>query len=100
MIRGTTPTHIFKVPLDPSTLTAALISYAQNDQVVLEKKLNACTLGDGSISVTLTQEETLLFDCHLPVQVQLRVLTADGRALATRVRHVSVDKCLSEEVLA
>jgi hypothetical protein len=88
--------------MDPSTLTKILITYAQNDKVLLEKTADACTVDTDSqsITTTLTQEETFLFDCHFPVQIQLRVLTAEGRVLSTRVNEVSLDKCLSEEVLA
>lgn len=99
MIRGTTPTHTFKLPFDASIVQKAMVIYAQNDAVVLEKQAQDCTMQDNEISVTLTQEDTLKFDCHFKVQIQLRILTNQGQALASDIHIVSVGKCLNDEVL-
>ena len=36
MIRGTTPTHIFKLPIDTSTIRQLRITYVQYGKTVLE----------------------------------------------------------------
>jgi hypothetical protein len=99
MIRGTTPTHVFTLPFDTALIREIKIIYAQNDNVVLEKKLAQCTLKGDTATVKLTQEETLLFNCHEYVQIQVRVLTLSGDALASTIERVSVGKCLENEVL-
>lgn len=108
MIRGTTPTHTFTFnALDPSTFKVLNIYYAQQGVELLSKNKNDCTFSsketeDGiiySASVTLTQEETLMFKPKYAVKVQLRVLTADDRALATPEYEISVWDVINDEVL-
>lgn len=100
MIRGTTPTHTFNIPFDTSMVDEVKIVYAQDDQVVLEKDTTDCVLGAQTISVTLTQEDTFLFDHKKAVEVQLRVLTPGGDVLASIPEKVGITKCLDNEVLA
>ena len=100
MIRGTTPTHIFNLPFEAETIAAVRITYAQGQKEILRKETADVTKDGRRLSVTLTQEETLRFDCRFSVKVQLRVTTADGTALATKPRIVPVDECLDGEVLA
>lgn len=108
MIRGTTPTHTFTFnALDPSTFKVLNIYYAQQGVELLKKNKEDCTFQtketeDGLIyqaSVTLTQEETKMFKAKYDVKVQLRVLTEDGRALATPEYEVSVWDVINDEVL-
>ena len=99
MIRGTTPTHIFNVPFSTSLIKELRISYAQDGLIVLEKTEATATLTDNTISVELTQEETLSFNDKKNIALQVKVLTTDGKVLATQIQQVRVDRCLSEEVL-
>lgn len=99
MIRGTTPTHTFKLPFDASQVKEAMVIYAQNDVEVFHKDTFDCTLNGKEISTTLTQDETFMLSHHSNVQIQLRVLTVDDVALASNVQVVSVQKCLNDEVM-
>ena len=99
MIRGTTPIHTFRLPMETLVIKNAKIIYAQDDEVILTKELSCCEIGEKHIRVRLSQEETLLFDCRKAVQIQLRVLTLDGDALATKPIRVVVGKCFENEVL-
>lgn len=101
MIRGTTPTHIFNLPIDTNLISSLIITYKQNDEIVLTKELDACSLGERSISLKLTQEESLLFDCtgNGYAKVQIKVLTQSGDVLSSRVSFVKVEECLNDEVL-
>ena len=99
MKQGTTPTHIFLIPFDTSTITNLAILYAQGDSVILRKELADCTLEGQEIKVTLTQEETFLFDNKKDAKIQLHVLVAGENALVSDIYTVSVDKCLDDEVL-
>lgn len=100
MIRGTTPTHIFKIPFSSDALKEIRILYSQNNKIVLEKKTNDCEIVDGSITVHLTQEETLKFVSYHDAYIQMRVLLKDGSSLASKVHRVRVDYVLSDEVMA
>lgn len=98
-MRGTTPTHKFKVPIDTSNIARAMVIYAQNDVELFHKETTDCVFLGEEIRVTLTQEDTLKFSHMYPVQIQLRVRTNDGQALKTGVILASVGKCLNDEVL-
>ena len=102
MFRATTPTHTFTLPIDTSRLSKILITYAQNGNIVLEKTEADCTLEGCNVSLTLTQEETLLFTTEddARISIQIRVLTADGKAYASEIEKEFARNCLNEEVLA
>ena len=105
MIRGTTPTLEFNLPFVSSLIKSAqiLISYVDDyKEVIIEKTLDECTLGDTTISTELTQEETLEFPAPITAQVQLRVVVnQDGKdiTLATDIYKVKVKKLLKDGVL-
>ena len=99
MLQGTTPTHTFNIPFDTSIISRVRVIYAQNDNVILTKTERDCTFGDNTLSVTLTQEDTFLFDHKLPVEIQLRALTPSGSVLASVPKKVGVTKCLETEVI-
>ena len=108
MIRGTTPTHTFIFEdLDPSTFKVLNIYYAQQGVEVLNKNKNDCTFdtketdrGDiYTASVTLTQEETKIFSARYDVEIQVRILTSDDKALATCKYKLPVQDVINDEVL-
>lgn len=98
MIRGTTPTHIFELPFQAKILDEVKVSYAQAKEVVVEKDTEDCTLEENTITVKLTQEETLRFSPIGNVDVQLKVKTSDSTVLATRAMRVNIEDILNEEV--
>ena len=99
MFKGTTPTHTFNVSIDTSILKEVKIIYSQNDREVLTKRLKDCVLGEGTITTSLTQEETFLFESGKFVSIQVRVLTDRGDALTSEQMMMSVAKCFDDEVL-
>lgn len=100
MIINTTPTHIFRLPFDAALVASARVVYKQGPKEVLRKETGDFTKDGNRVKVTLTQEETLRFDCHLSAKVQLRVKTTTGAVLAMKPRLISVEECLDKEVLA
>lgn len=99
MRQGTTPTHTFNVDIDTSTIAKLNITYAQHGNVVLSKKAANCSITQGAIQVSLTQQETLKFRAGTKTDIQLHILTTDGEALVSDVYSVPVDILLSKEVL-
>lgn len=100
MIRGTTPTHTFTLPFDASLVAKCKIIYAQDEVEIFHKNTEDCVLSGTTIATKLTQEETFMLDCHKCVDIQVRVLTTTGDALASVPKKVGVAKCLDNEVLA
>lgn len=111
MIRATTPRHVFVFEdIDPvENFSQILISYAQNDQIVLEKnkddlEFSTETCGKKQVYVAsyrLTQEETKLFSSkpRNVVEVQVRALTNGGDVYASDKRSITVQDVLNDEVL-
>ena len=99
MIRGTTPTHEFKVPYEKALIKTVKITYSQNDKLIFSKRTEDCTIKDGLISVTLTQEETFACKLGVFVDVQVRILTVRDEVTSSNIMHDTVYKSLDDEVL-
>lgn len=99
MIRGTTPTHTFTIPFETDLIADLRISYAQSNGEIVSKIKDDATLVGNTISVTLTQEDTLKFDCSQKVLVQIKIKTHKGEVMGSDVMCISVERCLNEEVL-
>lgn len=101
MIRGTTPTLEFTLPFDCSLLTEMYITFAQYGTTVLEKSMADCTCSGTLVTLSLSQEDTLKMnqDRMAIAEVQLRVRTKDGSALASNIMQIRVDRILKEGVI-
>lgn len=105
MRRGTTPTHTFELPFDVATVKEVQILYVQSNHYKAEemtkiiKTTKDCKMEGNTVSVELTQEDTLALTHKLQVSIQLRVLTFDGTALVSEVIKRDVYPCLDSEVL-
>lgn len=99
MIRGSTPTHVFDLPISTDSIKSLRITYVQGAKTILEKTEQDASMGGESISVKLTQEETLGFEERCPVKIQLKVLTAGGDVLPSQIFTVPVEQVLNEEIL-
>ena len=100
MIRGTTPTYTFDIPLDASSIADLRLSFAQEGTELVKKTKNDVKLEGQKITIKLTQEDTLKFDHEKSaVQIQLRVLTTGGDVMTSNIMTVNVWQSLNEEVL-
>lgn len=99
MIRGTTPTHVYTLPLDTADIKKIRIIYKQVGRELVQKTEDDCELSGNTATVKLTQQETLMFNSGANVEIQVRVLTTGNDALASTVISVHAGRCLSEEVL-
>lgn len=99
MKRGTTPTHTFTLPFDTSLMSIVRVVYAQLGRVVLTKTGEDLSLSGNTVTVKLTQEDTLLFNCAHPVEIQIRVATLTGDVYNSDIVRTTVSRCLENEVL-
>jgi hypothetical protein len=102
MIKGTTPTLQFNLPIETSTLKAAevMVRYVDNNkEVTITRTLDECEVAEKTLTARLTQEETLLIPAPSIVEVQLRVLTVDDIALASAIFTTTVKRLLKEGVI-
>ena len=99
MRRGTTPTFTFTADMDCGQLDKLDISFAQRDEVVLSKGLADCMINGNEITVSLTEEDTLLFDSRKnPVRIQLRAGIGDTR-IASNMMHTTAEAVLKDGCL-
>lgn len=99
MYRGTTPKHTFTLPFDCAEITKLSIAYAQGDDVIVEKTLSDCEINGNTLSVILSEEETLRFDVNKRcAEIQLRVARGETKS-ASDILKVPVDRILKEGCL-
>ena len=99
MYRGTTPTLTFTLPFESHRITGLNLSFAQQEQVLLEKTLPDCVAEGNTLQVTLTEAETLLFDDQKGmVEMQLRVGCGKSR-MASKVMRICVERILKDGCL-
>ena len=100
MIRGTTPTNVFTTNVD---LTGAKIflTYSQFGKTVFEKTEDDITIEtitgetpEYKLSVTLTQEDTLLLASDAIVNMQIRAIFENGNAIASDIMEATVGSIL------
>lgn len=100
MLRATTPTHRFTFPFDFSKNVAKLlITYSQWGEVILNKTEKDVKIDGNTVYYKLSQEETSKFLSGGAVEIQARVLTINGTALASKVYSKPVNRVLNDEVL-
>lgn len=102
MIKGTTPTLHFNLPIDTAIVKAAeiVLQYVDNAKTVtIERALKDCVVEKNSIAAVLTQAETLALPAPAIAKVQIRVLTNDGTAFASLPFEITIKELLKESVL-
>ena len=108
--RGTTPYITISIgAIDLTECTSLYISFGQKTKKSrcgesaepFPKKLGDEGVDldeDGNLIVRLSQEETLQFDEHLPVDMQVRGI-CDGEAFATNVYSAAVGRIIKDGVI-
>lgn len=99
IIRGTTTDITFTTGLDCTALDLLEVTFSQADNVVLTKKITDCNIDGDKITVSLTEEETLLFDCHKnPIEMQIRAGKGKSR-IASDIMFEKAGRILREGCL-
>lgn len=98
MRQGTTPTIQITVNnIDLADMERIYVVFEQNGNL-LKKSMTDLKVENNVISVLLTQEETLSFkngNCN----IQLRMITYDGIAMASPIKTINVYSVLNKEVI-
>lgn len=82
LIQMTTPDVVFDVDVDLTEARAVSVAFKQSDRVVLLLDKPDLTITADSIRHTFTQEETGRFNCRVPLKIQIKAMTADGRVIS------------------
>ena len=75
------------------------VTFKQNGTTIIKDQSDCILSDDGkTISIELTQEETLRFSDLFNIQVQVR-FGKDNKVCATNIVYTKIDKILDEEVI-
>ena len=98
MRRGTTPTLTFTTPYEADIVESGYITFQQRQTNVLDVALSdpSVTVADNSISITLTQEQTLAFSTAAPCEAQIRAILQSGKAVASNIVCIPVCAILKD----
>lgn len=97
MNRGTTQDYEINLPnVDFTNIAELWIDFAQWGQVKIHKTLSDVTIDGQTVTVHLSQTDTLSLRGHSKVQIQCRLLTNDGDASVTETVCVSVGEILKD----
>lgn len=99
LIRACSYTATIKTPEVPTNYSAILVTFAQDNAVVLEKTLNDITIDNENIVVQLDQEETADFTCGKKCFLQVRCYKSQYEAPGSHIWAIDVQPALNDTIL-
>lgn len=100
IIRGTTPTITMTLPFSHELIEVGYVIVRQNKNTVIEKPVSDCTCSGNTLSVKLTQEETLDLSREYNAEIDVVVKTTGGDRLETDSPYiVGVADTVKDEVI-
>ena len=99
MIRGTTPDLEFELPIDTSLLKEAYVTFSQGGMVRIDKALADCRASGNKLTLRLTQEETLKLKSGTVTEIQIRIRTVNGEAIASEIISEPTERILKDGVI-
>lgn len=96
--RGTTQELTFILP-EAISIEVLYITFCQKEKTVLEKTLADVEVNENTITLQLSQLDTLQFCSKHAVYIQLRIRDTDGNALKSDTFRTDVDDVLKEGVI-
>lgn len=100
MVQATTPTFVLTLPqaVDLSQASSVVFVLSQ-ENTIIEKKDAALTIEGQTVSVYLTQSETLKLHAG-SAKLQLNWVYADGSRAATDIKSIRVTENLLKKVIS
>ncbi len=98
--RGTTPTITFPLPVAPTLIRAAAVTFRQEGENRLEKTLaeGGLILTENRLLIPLTQPDTLQLQAGVRCAVQVKLKTGDT-VIASAPAELFVQPIFSEEAM-
>lgn len=96
MYRGTTPTLKFSLPFDVSFIDVVWVTFSQKNKEIFTIETEDCVLEEKTITMELTQNQTLRLQGKDEVEIQVRILTHEGEALASNIFKTTVKRILKD----
>lgn len=99
IIRGTDIPASFDFPFDIEEIDVLYITFSQKDDVIFEIEKDRCSVRDGYLFTSITQEETLKLDDMYPVEIQIRGKNIAGKAFSSNIMNDSVGRILKDGMI-
>ena len=99
IVQGTTPRHEYEMPIDVGLIDEMVVTYAQGEEVVLEKRKADAEMHGNKVVIELTQEETARFEGGKMVVIQMKVKTADGSVVNSENIYAECYGTANKEIL-
>jgi hypothetical protein len=99
IVRGTTQEITYVLPFSFDVVDVAFITVKQGHNVVIERDKSTFVCNGKTVSVKLTQEETLALESDCNAEIRLIVKTVGGDRLETRGDIVAVSDTSKNEVI-
>ena len=96
--RGTTPKIVFTLPFTASALESVYITFSQGRAETLILHGDRITAEGNTLTVHLTQDETLRF-VNKQVEIQIRAIDTTGNAIASKIITADVARILQNGVI-
>ena len=93
MRRGTTPTLTISTDINLTEASNFYLTFKQGDRIIFEKELDDVTITEETVSVWLTQAETLALKDGRMVSFQIRATLGDQK-VASNIMTAKVDEIL------
>lgn len=93
MRRGTTPTLTISTDIDLREASNFYLTFKQGDKKIFEKTLSDVTITENSVSVWLTQRNTLALQDGEYVNFQIRATLGDQK-VASNIMSAKVEEIL------
>lgn len=96
MKRGTTPTLSYTLPFECGNIDTCYLTFVQGSTQVLNKTLTDMAASGNTLTISLTQADTLALTAGVPVEMQLRIKTTDGNAIASAIMRTTAERILKD----
>lgn len=98
MRKGTTPYHIFAIPVPKELVEELFVTYSESDETLFEKSLKDCVfVSANKFQVKLTQAETLkCSEFCSGMEVQVTLLTTSGDRLTSNIVPLEIGRVLKD----
>ena len=92
MIRGSTPTFTFLLPSCAEDFSEINIAFMQKELTVLDFPKDRLVLNGNTVSLTMTEQESLSFEDGIPTEVQIRLVKLNGVVLLSEIRRIHIGR--------
>ncbi len=97
MIRGSTPTFCFVLPMTASHFSTIDVIFVQNGSEILSIGKDAMTLNGNELSFRINESDSLRFAASSDAACQIRLTTEDGTVLLSEIRRIPIRKKFPED---